>query len=69
MTRGSARTVANLILASAGLAAAYVVLTTPSLRRVAFRGVEFIPGPVPEPGSICILGSASLITMLRRKRR
>jgi len=40
MTRESARTVANVVLASAGVAAAYVVLTTPPLRRLAFRGVR-----------------------------
>ena len=36
MTRKSARVVANLIVASAGLAAAYVLVTTPPLRRVVF---------------------------------
>jgi hypothetical protein len=40
MTRESARTVANVVLASAGVAAVYVVLTTPPLRRLAFRGVR-----------------------------
>jgi hypothetical protein len=35
LTRSTARTVANLILVSAGLAAAYVVITTPPLRRLA----------------------------------
>lgn len=37
MTDRSARTVANVILASAGATAAIVVLTTPPLRRLAFR--------------------------------
>ena len=41
MTRESARTVANVVLASVGVAAAYVVLTTPPLRRLAFAGVRF----------------------------
>ena len=40
MTSASARTVANVVLASAGVAAAYVILTTPSLRRLAFRGAR-----------------------------
>jgi hypothetical protein len=40
MTRESARTAANVVLASAGVVAAYVVLTTPPLRRLAFRGVR-----------------------------
>ena len=40
MTSANARTVANVILASAGVAAAYVILTTPSLRRLAFRGAR-----------------------------
>ncbi|MEQ1727636.1 MAG: hypothetical protein ABL982_04570 [Vicinamibacterales bacterium] len=35
MTRSAARTVANAVLVSAGVAAAYVVITTPSLRRLA----------------------------------
>ncbi len=35
MTRPAARTVANAVLVSAGVAAAYVVITTPSLRRLA----------------------------------
>lgn len=35
MTRPAARLVANAVLATAGVAAAYVVLTTPSLRRLA----------------------------------
>jgi hypothetical protein len=40
MTSANARTVANVILVTAGVAAAYVILTTPSLRRVAFRGAR-----------------------------
>ena len=35
MTRSSARLVANLVLVSAGAAAAYVIVTTPPLRRLA----------------------------------
>jgi hypothetical protein len=35
-----ARTAANVVLASAGLAAAYVVMTNPPLRRLAIRATE-----------------------------
>jgi hypothetical protein len=35
MTGDAARTTANVVLAAAGLAAAYVVVTTPPLRRLA----------------------------------
>lgn len=35
MTPPAARAVANAVLVSAGVAAAYVVITTPSLRRLA----------------------------------
>jgi hypothetical protein len=41
MTEGQARTAANVVLASAGVAAAYVILTKPPLRRLAFRALEF----------------------------
>lgn len=37
MTSTNARTVANVVLASAGVAAAYVIITTPPLRRLALR--------------------------------
>ena len=37
MTSAAARTVANVVMFSAGAAAAYVVLTTPPLRRFALR--------------------------------
>jgi hypothetical protein len=40
MTSGTARTTANVVLAAAGLAAAYVVVTTPPLRRLAFRAAR-----------------------------
>jgi len=40
MTDANARTVANVILVSAGVAAAYLVITTPPLRRVALRVVR-----------------------------
>jgi hypothetical protein len=40
MTTESARTASTLILVSAGVVAAYVVLTTPPLRRLAFMGVR-----------------------------
>lgn len=36
MTDRTARTVANVAVASAGIAAAYIVLTTPKLRRAAW---------------------------------
>jgi hypothetical protein len=41
VTSSTARTVANVILASAGVAAAYVVLTRPPLRRLAVAGLRF----------------------------
>ncbi|HXI27433.1 MAG TPA: hypothetical protein VNG89_03400 [Vicinamibacterales bacterium] len=40
MTKENARLVANLAIASAGVAAAYVVLTTPPLRRFAMRAAR-----------------------------
>jgi hypothetical protein len=40
MTRTTARTVANVVLAAAGAGVAYVVLTTPPLRRLAFRAAR-----------------------------
>jgi hypothetical protein len=40
MTEASARTAANVVIAAAGFAAAYVILTTPPLRRLAARGVR-----------------------------
>ena len=40
MTPQNARTVANLVLASAGVAAAYVVFTSPPLRRLAVTAAE-----------------------------
>ena len=41
MTDANARTAANLVLASAGIAAAYVILTKPPLRRLAFLAVRY----------------------------
>jgi hypothetical protein len=41
MTDANARTAANLVLASAGIAAAYVVLTKPPLRRLALLTVRY----------------------------
>ena len=41
MTDANARTVANAVLVTAGVAAACVILTKPPLRRLAFRAVEF----------------------------
>ncbi len=40
MTEASARTAANVVIAAAGFAAAYVIITTPPLRRLAVRGVR-----------------------------
>jgi hypothetical protein len=40
MTSANARTAANVVLASVGVAAAYVIFTTPSLRRLAYRGLQ-----------------------------
>jgi hypothetical protein len=40
VTPSAARTAANVVLVSAGLAAAYVVLTRPPLRRLALRGLR-----------------------------
>jgi len=48
VTEDNARTVANVVIASAGLAAAYVVLTTPPLRRLAMQAVRIWLG-VPAP--------------------
>lgn len=44
MTRTAARTVANAVLMSAGVAAAYVVITTPSLRRLAVGATRLYLG-------------------------
>ena len=40
MTSANARTVGNVVLISAGVAAAYVVITTPPLRRLLMRGIQ-----------------------------
>ena len=40
MTEANARTVADVILVSLGVAAAYLVITTPPLRRMALRAVR-----------------------------
>jgi len=40
VTSATARTVANAVLVSAAVAAAFVVVTTPSLRRLAVRGTR-----------------------------
>lgn len=39
MTSTTARTAANVVVATAGVAAAYVILTTPPLRRLALRAI------------------------------
>ena len=41
MTDANARTAANVVLVSAGVAAAYVILTKPPLRRLAFHALRF----------------------------
>ena len=40
MTDANARAAANAVLVSAGVAAAYVILSKPPLRRLAFRAIE-----------------------------
>jgi hypothetical protein len=40
MTRSAARSVANVVLVSAGIAAAYVIVTRPPLRRLAAQGLR-----------------------------
>jgi hypothetical protein len=40
MTDENARIAANVVLVSAGIAAAYVILTKPPLRRLAFRALN-----------------------------
>jgi len=40
VTSATARTVANIVVVSAGAAAAYVILTTPPLRRLALRATR-----------------------------
>ena len=48
MTKGNARTAANVLIGVAGVAAAYVVLTTPPLRRLAFRAARvWLGGTIP----------------------
>ena len=41
MTDANARIAANVVLVSAGTAAAYLILTKPPLRRLAFRAVQY----------------------------
>jgi uncharacterized membrane protein len=41
MTDANARATADLVLLSAGVAAAYVVLTRPPLRRLAFGAIRY----------------------------
>jgi len=41
MTSSQARTAANVLLMSAGMAAAFVVITTPPLRRLAFQATKW----------------------------
>jgi hypothetical protein len=41
MTEQTARTVANVIVASAGAVAAYMIVTTPPVRRAVFTGLRW----------------------------
>jgi hypothetical protein len=41
MTDANARATANAVIVSAGVAAAYVVLSKPPLRRLAFRAIRY----------------------------
>ncbi len=48
MTEDTARTVANVVLTAAVVGAAYVVVTTPPLRRLAWRlAVTALTGTLP----------------------
>lgn len=48
MTENTARSVANVVLAAAAVGAAYVVVTTPPLRRLAWRlAVTALTGTLP----------------------
>lgn len=48
MTKSDARTAANLVIGLAGVAAAFVVLTTPPLRRLAVRAARvWLGGSIP----------------------
>jgi hypothetical protein len=48
VTKANARIAANVVLGAAGVAAAYVVWTTPSLRRLAVRAARvWLGGGVP----------------------
>jgi hypothetical protein len=49
VTTESARSTANVILVAAGVAAAYVVLTTPPLRRLAGQALSAWLGGVSVP--------------------
>ena len=62
MTSANARIVANVVLVSAGVAAAYVIVTTPPLRRLAFRGLQVwlgasVPGYLLEQARQAWVGS------------
>ena len=41
MTDENARTAANLVVLSAGIAAAYVIVTKPPLRRLAVKAMQY----------------------------
>lgn len=45
MTDTTARKVANTVIGAAGVAAAYVVITSPPLRRLALRSLRYYLGP------------------------
>ena len=59
MTSESARTASTVILVSAGVAAAYVVLTTPPLRRLALVGMRLWLG-ASLPGLSAVAGGTSV---------
>jgi hypothetical protein len=74
MTSANARTVANLVLISAGVAAAYVVITTPPLRRLALRGLHIwlgasIPGYMASQVHQAWTASARPLDAARRPER
>jgi hypothetical protein len=50
VNEATSRAVANVVVASAALAAAYVIFTTPSLRRLLIRGTTAWLGGTSIPG-------------------
>jgi hypothetical protein len=64
MTPRQARTAANVIIGAAGLVAAYVVITTPPLRRLALRASRYYLGA----GLPAYLAAATTQAWLESKR-